>query len=150
MIDLDGIRAKVQQMNNEFAEQRKVFVERQKVIFTEISNLIFQEYPEINSFGWTQHTPYFNDGEPCEFSTNLWDTDNLYINGVNSYGDTWGWDDDAEEDEFEFKFESEVGVISELFGLIPDEVYEEVFGNDQKVKVNRDGTFEQDDYSDHD
>jgi len=23
--------------------------------------------PGIRSIGWTQHTPYFNDGEPCEF-----------------------------------------------------------------------------------
>jgi hypothetical protein len=24
--------------------------------------------PSIESFGWTQYTPYFNDGEPCVFS----------------------------------------------------------------------------------
>lgn len=24
--------------------------------------------PYIHSFGWTQYTPYFNDGEPCVFS----------------------------------------------------------------------------------
>lgn len=24
--------------------------------------------PGILEFGWTQYTPYFNDGEPCEFS----------------------------------------------------------------------------------
>lgn len=23
--------------------------------------------PGIRAIGWTQHTPYFNDGEPCEF-----------------------------------------------------------------------------------
>lgn len=23
--------------------------------------------PTIKAFGWTQYTPYFNDGEPCEF-----------------------------------------------------------------------------------
>jgi hypothetical protein len=26
--------------------------------------------PTIESFGWTQYTPYFNDGEPCVFSVN--------------------------------------------------------------------------------
>ena len=25
--------------------------------------------PEIVRFGWNQYTPYFNDGEPCEFGT---------------------------------------------------------------------------------
>ncbi len=24
--------------------------------------------PAIDSFGWKQYTPYFNDGDPCEFS----------------------------------------------------------------------------------
>jgi hypothetical protein len=28
----------------------------------------FEEFPELKGFGWTQYTPYFNDGEPCEFS----------------------------------------------------------------------------------
>ncbi|WP_345633516.1 hypothetical protein [Streptomyces lacrimifluminis] len=29
--------------------------------------------PTIVEFGWTQATPYFNDGEPCEFSAHsLW------------------------------------------------------------------------------
>ncbi|MEV0470735.1 hypothetical protein [Streptomyces prunicolor] len=29
--------------------------------------------PTIIEFGWTQYTPYFNDGEVCEFSANeLW------------------------------------------------------------------------------
>jgi hypothetical protein len=28
----------------------------------------FAEYPQVTAVGWTQYTPYFNDGEPCEFS----------------------------------------------------------------------------------
>jgi hypothetical protein len=27
--------------------------------------------PTIVEFGWTQYTPYFNDGEPCEFSVSI-------------------------------------------------------------------------------
>lgn len=30
-----------------------------------IRAVLADEY--IHSFGWTQYTPYFNDGEPCEF-----------------------------------------------------------------------------------
>lgn len=26
--------------------------------------------PDVESFGWTQYTPYFSDGEPCVFSAN--------------------------------------------------------------------------------
>lgn len=28
------------------------------------------EDPNVHSFGWTQYTPYFNDGDTCEFSVN--------------------------------------------------------------------------------
>lgn len=31
---------------------------------------LFQECPEIHSLRWTQYTPYFNDGDVCEFSIN--------------------------------------------------------------------------------
>lgn len=35
-----------------------------KSIFTEV----FDAYPDIEKIGWTQYTPYFNDGEPCVFN----------------------------------------------------------------------------------
>lgn len=28
----------------------------------------FAEYPHVKALGWTQYTPYHNDGDPCEFS----------------------------------------------------------------------------------
>ena len=30
---------------------------------------LFITYPELKSIGWTQYTPYFNDGETCEFES---------------------------------------------------------------------------------
>lgn len=30
----------------------------------------FKDVPEIKVIKWTQYTPYFNDGDPCEFSVN--------------------------------------------------------------------------------
>jgi RecG-like helicase len=28
---------------------------------------LFADYPDLQSFGWSQYTPYWNDGSPCEF-----------------------------------------------------------------------------------
>ena len=39
-----------------------------KRILDEIFESLFEECPEIHAVGWHQYTPYFNDGEPCEFS----------------------------------------------------------------------------------
>ena len=45
---------------------RKVFNEGLK----EYSQEIFTNNPKIKGFSWTQYTPYFNDGAPCEFGIN--------------------------------------------------------------------------------
>lgn len=43
-------------------------IENMQPLFEAVLN-----YPTIVEFGWTQYTPYFNDGEPCEFSVGcLW------------------------------------------------------------------------------
>lgn len=33
----------------------------------EATSEIFEKFPTLENFSWTQYTPYFNDGEPCEF-----------------------------------------------------------------------------------
>lgn len=30
---------------------------------------IFEKYPQLKSVSWTAYTPYFNDGETCEYSS---------------------------------------------------------------------------------
>ncbi len=30
----------------------------------------FDAFPQLEAITWTQYTPYFNDGEPCEFGMN--------------------------------------------------------------------------------
>jgi hypothetical protein len=47
--------------------------------FTDLTKNIFEDNPNLESFGWKQYTPYFdNDGENCNFLVN---TDHIYING---------------------------------------------------------------------
>jgi hypothetical protein len=47
---------------------------------------IFEKHPKVESFGWSQYTPYFNDGDTCTFSAN---TDYISING--EYVDDSKW-----------------------------------------------------------
>lgn len=59
--------------------------------------------PNVHSFGWTQYTPYFNDGDTCEFGVGEpWlrtvddvDRDDLddYNFEVSGYHPTLGWHD---------------------------------------------------------
>lgn len=41
-----------------------------KIIGDSIKRL-FAEYPNVKSASWTQYTPYFNDGDTCEFSAHI-------------------------------------------------------------------------------
>lgn len=53
-------------------------------------------HPEVESVRWTQYTPYFNDGDPCEFSTH-----ELYLKLVG--------DDDSGENEDGFRTSFDLG-----------------------------------------
>lgn len=44
--------------------------EQATVAVAALFKAFFAKYPAITAIKWTQYTPYFNDGEPCEFSTN--------------------------------------------------------------------------------
>jgi len=64
------------------------FEEKKKVMLAELQNEfptmfvdLFKQAPNLKSFGWTQYTPYFNDGDTCEFSVHL---DYPYFNGIDS------------------------------------------------------------------
>lgn len=46
----------------------KEFREYSKNQMTEIYKSVFESFPNIAAIVWTQYAPYFNDGEPCEFS----------------------------------------------------------------------------------
>lgn len=68
------LRAKVDQMRKEAAEQVKPLLSE-----------FVKANPQVKAVKWTQYTPYFNDGEPCEFSVH---EPYFYFDG-----------DDVEEDE---------------------------------------------------
>lgn len=47
----------------------KQITEDAKGIFADAAKAIFEKYGDkVASFGWTQYTPFFNDGDPCVFS----------------------------------------------------------------------------------
>ena len=78
----------------EVIKQKKLEIESLKNELNEISQssfdefrcYIFGKYSQLESFGWTQYTPYFNDGDSTIFSAN---TDYLIING--DYADESNW-----------------------------------------------------------
>lgn len=55
---------------------------KQQVFFKEACSLLFDNLPDLKSFGWRQYTPYFNDGDPCVFRAYC--KYDIYINEWNA------------------------------------------------------------------
>lgn len=55
------------------AEQRELkrqFQEKAQALFNNLVKDFFELNPAVNLIQWNQYTPYFNDGESCEFGVN--------------------------------------------------------------------------------
>jgi hypothetical protein len=61
-----------------FEEKKKTLIENLRTQFPSLFSEIFAQTPELKSVGWTQYTPYFNDGDECVFSVHC---DDLIVNG---------------------------------------------------------------------
>lgn len=106
---------------------------------------VFEEYPELESFAWTQYTPYFMDGDVCEFGVNP-DYIDAVINGTEvevskCYGE---WN--ALEKRYDPKPEEEYTTAEKLGDVLPglvssvnEDVMKDLFGDHAKVTVNREG-----------
>lgn len=77
MSSLDEYKKKVQELSKARDEMTKQLAGE----FTSLFKEFFEKNPDIKSFGWTQYTPYFNDGDTCTFSANTYD---LYLNEERS------------------------------------------------------------------
>lgn len=68
MIDLDALEAQMKAVNKQIEELQRANIETSKRVFHAAVSAFFKKYPEVYAVTWTQYTPYFNDGEACEFS----------------------------------------------------------------------------------
>lgn len=59
-----------EQLISDQAELQRKFQEQAQGLFKQITKEFFDKNPGINAVIWTQYTPYFNDGDTCEFRVN--------------------------------------------------------------------------------
>lgn len=127
------------------------------VVFAEEAKKLFEANPKLASFSWTQYTPYFNDGETCEFGAH---TDYITVTDVDG-------NEEEEVSSWSVRHYSEKGTdwqgnpytpselelagvaACEFLAEFEDEDFLMMFGDHTRVTVFRDGRVESDDY-DHD
>jgi len=133
------------ELNKEMEVFKKEFQEKGKVLFNEILKSVWEEIPEINSFGWTQYTPYFNDGDECVFSVN----EVSVVNGDREYDDADEWTNgfwkryDWREENREWEIKQQ---LDKFIQTAPEDVLREIYGDHVEVIVFRDGTSEVEEY----
>lgn len=59
--------SKLNELNVKYSQIRKNFMDILQDEFKISLSEFFDNYPEVKGFFWTQYTPYFADGDPCEF-----------------------------------------------------------------------------------
>lgn len=65
--NLKTLSEKIVDMNNKIKEIKQCQVDLFNESFKEVIKEVFSSVPGLNKIGWTQYTPYFNDGEECVF-----------------------------------------------------------------------------------
>lgn len=81
----DSLKNKISKSQKEIEKLKNQLFKDSEKLFKTSCKKIFENNPDFNSFSWTQYTPYWNDGDSCEFSAH---TDYVYIDDEEEESDT--------------------------------------------------------------
>jgi hypothetical protein len=155
---MDDIRAKTKEIN----ALKKSMVDQLKPNFQAVFMPFLNKYPAVKRLTWRQYTPYFNDGEPCEFSVNdlefFLGTDNedtyegslplgdYYFNDYKKPGNN-AWVDKTVDGliatlgsiEAVREASEAAQALRKEFAAFPEDVMHELFGDHAEITVTREG-----------
>lgn len=127
---------KLTNLRSKRAEIKKELLEESKKVFEEESRALFDKYPELSFFRWTQYTPYFNDGDTCEFSAHTEWPAVVLVGGEDEYVDDPFLDGLVGESE---KGEEIEEAVKKFLAQIDEEEYKEMFGDHVEIIVKKSG-----------
>lgn len=67
-INYDALMNNFNELSKQIEAAKKNMADQSKQFIESAANSLFDRYPFLYSIYWTQYTPYFNDGDTCEFS----------------------------------------------------------------------------------
>lgn len=151
---LTSLRAEVEAARTQMKQAAQQLVDDgAKQIFAQFGDI-------VHSFGWTQYTPYFNDGDPCEFGMGeLYiiaheDLEQLDEDEVYDLEREWIWEggspafsrygDNSKVGKYgspqEHYVEASQAIETIYNALSPDDLAKDVFGDHVQVTFTPDGT----------
>lgn len=143
----EQIRAKTAALNEQIEALRKEAADQVKPLLQEF----MKDNPQVKAIKWAQYTPYFNDGDPCNFGVSEFgfffegdDLDGSHYDGEMPWRGYEGWEKapvcSPETHGACIALAKELGSM--------DDVLETLFGDHVQVCVTADGV-DVDEY-DHD
>ena len=174
MSSIDQVKENFKSMKTGFKEKLKKMKEEvakeAEAMFKEGCKVIFEQFPDLNSFSWTQYTVYFNDGDTCYFSAHT-DSYSIMIDEEEhceeAYENVYVLKQDIKKhennpviraelekqlavaEEAEKKSSEMKNVIGDVLSVFDSDDFLEMFGDHARVYVTRDG-IEVEEYTDHD
>lgn len=100
----------------------------------------FEEFPDVKAIGWTQYTPYFNDGEACEFGVHDFyasTKEDVNYTEVSSLDD----EDEVFQDAWSLRESDKktAAALERLGRSVSEEVFEAAFGDHVMVIATPEG-----------
>lgn len=151
MKQISEIEKLFDQMNTEMAELRANYQKRGQEIFKLAFKEFFEVNPEVHVVGWRQYTPYFNDGDTCEFRCYA---EYAFISNAKDYENIrWGEYDGEEEnvwvedpdygdvngDLIPESATKNAEALRNLLSKIDEDVFFDMFGDHVQVFATREG-----------
>lgn len=153
------LEVKVEKLVVELENFKKKFQQKSRKTFHKLFKAFWKQHPNVKAVGWCQYTPYFNDGEPCEFGVH--DKHILtpigYRAAIDDGAKGWNlegfspydWEGKLQKNETISLEEYESAKrFLKYFSRISDDTYYDLFGDHVSIIATRKG-FEVSEY-DHD
>lgn len=102
----------------------------------------FAANTDVTAIGWTQYTPHFNDGDPCEFGVRdfYFNTKaDLDFEETAIHDEEDGWSDTYARPEAPKRQREIAEAVSRIERAVDDDVFEESFGDGVQVIAVPDG-----------
>jgi hypothetical protein len=142
---IEKIKEDMALANKKMQEIREELTEKGKAAFGEASKELFALHPQLKAFRWTQYTPYFCDGDPCEFGVNDLQVQFKERIETNDVQGVWDYSEDDEDQWVEFTHSGESHPLfsvytdcEEVRGMLDEETLEALFGDHVQVTVHAD------------
>lgn len=136
----------IQDKTGEIEAARKDLLKKLQPRFKQLFEPFLEKYPQVKRLGWTQYSPYFNDGDTCEFSVRSLCADTSEEGEGEIYDgidlDYPKYESEKLKKEFGEGYEDfikDASKLVEVFRGIDDSIMKDLFGDHALIIVNREG-----------